>query len=163
MAPVVFYEEIYDFYTPPFWQTTWFYVSVALFAALLIGLGIYLFIRVRTKPLSAWEWALRELRATTPLRCNTKEDFKKFYFHLTAITKMYLHRRYSWDIDDRTDLELVQFLEQQAFDRDTIQMLQKVAEGALWVKYANMDALKSQAEADWKSIIAMVEHTTPVS
>ncbi len=163
MAPVIFYEEIYDYYTQPFWQTTWFYVSIVIVTALLIGLGVYLFMRSRTKPLTPWEWALRELRATTPLRCNHKEDFKKFYFRLTDITKIYLYRRYAWDVDDRTDQELVLFLEEQAFDRDTIDMLKKVAEGALWVKYANMDVLKSQAEADWKSIIAMVEHTTPVS
>jgi hypothetical protein len=163
MAPIIFYEEIYDYYTRPFWQTTWFYVLLAVLVLVLITTGIYLMMRHKKKPLTAWEWALGELKATTPAHCIHKEDFKKFYFRLTDITKTYLYRRYKWQIHDKTDTEVILFLEQQAFDRNTIEMLKKVAEGALWVKFANMDVLKSQAEADWKSIVAMIERTTPVT
>ncbi|MFA6264048.1 MAG: hypothetical protein WCW33_06285 [Candidatus Babeliales bacterium] len=163
MASPVFYEEIYDYYTRPFWQTTWFYVLIAIFACALIIVGLYLWLRGKKKPVTAWDWALGELQKTTPAHCVHKEDFKKFYFQLTAITKMYLHRRFGWQIQDKTDTELVLFLEQQAFDRTIIEMIEKVSEGALWVKFANMDVLKSQAEADWKSIVAMVERTTPVT
>jgi hypothetical protein len=163
MAPVEFYEEIYDYYTRPFWQTTWFYVLITIVTSALIVLGIYLLMRHKKKPLTAWDWALGELKKTTPAHCTHKEDFKKFYFQLTAIIKMYLYRRFGWQIQDKTDTELVLFLEQQAFDRTIIDMLEKVSEGALWVKFANMDVLKSQAEADWKSIVAMVERTTPLT
>jgi hypothetical protein len=163
MTPVVFYDEIYDYYTRPFWQMTWFYVLCAILLFVLIAGGIYFFVRHKKKPLTAWDWVLGELKKTTPAYCTHKEDFKKFYFRLTALTKAYLHRRYGWQIQDKTDTEVVLFLEQQAFDRTTIEMLQKIADGALWVKFANMDVLKSQAEADWKSIVAMVERTTPVT
>jgi hypothetical protein len=163
MTPVEFYDEIYDYYTPPFWQTTWFYVVCGGIILFLIGLGIYFFLRRRRKTLMAWEWAHVELKRIAPGGGACKEDFKKFYFELTAIIKMYLYRRYGWQVLDKTDTEMILFLEQQKFDTSIIEVLTNVAEGALWVKFADMDVLKSQAEADWKSIVAMVERTTPVT
>jgi hypothetical protein len=161
MAAPVFYDEIYSYYEPPFWQTTWFYIVCAIVAvAVVIGVTLWLVLR-RKKTLTPWQWALEELQLISPVHCHSKEDFKKFYFCLTDIIKTYLHKRYAWDVHDKTDNELVVFLEQQNFNHEIIEMLKKIAQGALWVKFANMDALKSQAEADWKTVMVMVERTTP--
>jgi hypothetical protein len=161
MAPVEFYDDIYEYYYPPFWESLLFKITVGIILVALIALGIWLYLRTKKKPLSAWEWAHLELSNLTPSRYNTKDDFKKFYFALTSIVKNYLHKRYEWQTVDKTDSELIGLLEQQQFDQEIIDMLKKISESAVWIKFANMDALKSQAETDWKMIASMIIRTTP--
>jgi hypothetical protein len=162
MTSTGFNDEIFDYYTPPFWETTWFAVTISIVLVGLIALAIVLYLRMRKKPMPAWEWALLELQKISPNKCLTKEDFKRFYFNLTALTKAYLHKRFVWDTEDKTDMELIKFLEQQAFDKNIIETFKKIADGALWIKFANMDALKSQADADWNYVVSMIHQTKPV-
>ncbi len=161
MTPIEFYDDIYEYYYPPFWQSLWFKIIVAVVLISLLALGIWLYLRIKKRPLTAWEWAQLELSKLTLAHYNNKDDFKKFYFTLTAIIKTYLHKRYTWQTIDKTDVELIELLEQQRFDQDIVDMLKKISEGALWIKFANMDVLKSQAETDLKMIHSMIIRTAP--
>ncbi len=153
------FYDIYDYYTTPFWQTTEFYIGVGIATILLCALAIFLFHKYKKRPLSPWAWALLELKKISPTKAITKEEFKSFYFKLTAIIKQYLQKRYSWDTENKTDAELITWLTDKKFNAMIIEVLKKIADDALWIKYANMDVLKSQAEADWHAVMGMVEQT----
>jgi len=159
MDKIIDFYDIYDYYYPPFWQTTWFWVTCVLVLLAVVGLTIFLIKRRRTPNISAWDWARGQLIKLNLAQCNSKDDYKKFYFGLTSIIKTYLHKRYGWKTEDKTDDEIISFLEQQKFDPEIIKMLSKVGEGALWIKFANMGALKSQAETDLQMIQSMIERT----
>ena len=160
--PVDFYD-IYDYYTTPIWQTTEFYVGLGIVTFLLLAVGIFLFHTFKKRPLYAWDWALVELKKINPTKATAKEEFKTFYFKLTEIIKCYLQKRYTWDIASKTDAELIAWLTDKKFNAVIVEVLKKIADDALWIKYANMDVLKSQAEADWNAVIGMVEHTKEIT
>jgi len=107
-----------------------------------------------------WE---RKLKKINPAKATAKEEFKAFYFKLTEIIKCYLQKRYTWDIASKTDAELIAWLTDKKFNAVIVEVLKKIADDALWIKYANMDVLKSQAEADWNAVIGMVEHTKEIT
>ena len=67
---------------------------------------------------------------------------------ITFIIKKYLHKRYGWLTEDKTDEELVGYLEHKKFDLDLLQGFKKFISGALWIKFADQDALKMQAKKD---------------
>src|SRR3972149_5639487 len=153
------FNFMYDYYTPPFWQTTEFYVGLGIVSILLVAATIFLFNTFKKRPLSSWDWALLELKKISPTRASTKEEFKTFYFKLTEIVKLYLQKRYGWDMASKTDAELILWLADKKFNTAIVEVLKKVADDALWIKYANMDVLKSQTEADWHAVLGMIEQT----
>lgn len=151
--------DIYGYYVPPLWMQPWFWVAAGIvLCALLVGV-VYWWASRKKRPLSAREWAMRELRALSPDSYSSQEEFKRFYFQLTHIIKEYLCRRYEWRVGDKTDVELLEWLEQQHFYTDVISMLQKVANGAVWIKFANAQALRSQAGADFQLVVDMIKKT----
>jgi hypothetical protein len=152
--------DIYDYYYIPFWQTMWFKISMAVLAAALItAFCIWWFVLRRKKPLTADQWAKRELAQLAVHKCTTQQDFRQLYFRLTEIIKGYLTRRYGWVLADKTDHELIAWLTEQQFDPTILDLLTQLADGAMWVKFANTSALKSQAETDVKTVHAMIDQT----
>lgn len=144
--------DIYDYYYPVWWKQS-FGIALIIAGVLLLGGCIILFVWwKRRKALSPEEWGCREIGRLQPKNCVLRQDFKKFYFALTSLIKIYFHKRYGWDVIDKTDDEFVAFLEtkptHQAFARVFKQMMQ----GAIEVKFANVDVIRSQADQDWKSI-----------
>ncbi len=108
---IVDFHDIYDFYYIPFWQTLWFKIIVGIACAIALTAIIYLIVTRRKKKITAWEWATQELAKLAGMQLSSKADYKKFYFALTVITKQYLHERYGWKVSDKTDEELVAWLE----------------------------------------------------
>jgi len=163
MEKIIDFHDIYDFYYTPWYQTTWFYVLVGITGlALIAGIIVYI-VRRRKQAVPPWQWAWQELKKLSLDNCRTPEDYKKFYFHLTSIVKTYLHKRFDWQTEDKTDEELITWLEKKHFDQHLITMLSKLSQDAVWIKYANVAALKSQAEAeaDIKTVQTLIERTTP--
>lgn len=156
MDAILDFYDIYDYYTIPFWQTTWFMVLIAILIIMVIG-AVCLFLLHKKNNQQPWQWAEQELShlANTPLI--HKADYKKFYFALTKIIKGYLHKQYLWMLHDKTDEELIAFLVEKNADPEIIEMLKKIADGALWIKFANAQALKSQADADIQTVHMMIE------
>ena len=158
MNNIIDFYDIYDYYTVPIWQTIWFKIGIALAIISIVGLVVFLILRTKKK-LLPWELALQQLEKLSGMPLEQKSDFKKFYFELTAIIKNYLSKRYQWRIHDKTDEELIAWLNEQNFDPEIITMLQTISTGALSIKFANQDALKSQAEADIKNVHLIIEKT----
>lgn len=158
------FYEIYDYYTQPLLERK--SVQITLFSTLtiaIIGLFfLFFWLRRRKKIKTYWELALQNLYTLKPEKCSSKNDFKNFYFALTSIFKKYLDKRYAWQTEMKTDAELIKHLESQNFNSNLLLQIQKILEGALWVKFANQEALKIQAESDLKTIIQIIEQTKPV-
>jgi hypothetical protein len=158
------FYEIYDYYYQPIWQRFYFKVFFIVLILLLLGVIIffvtaYIFRKRKERFLLPWEWAIRELNNLSLKKCSSKSDFKKFYFDLTLIIKKYLKQRYGWDTIDKTDDELIHYLETKKFDKTLLNGLRKFVESALWIKFADADALKIQAERDLKTAHDIVEST----
>ncbi len=150
-----FYES-YGYYHQPFWQNFYFKLFILSFLFLILGLFVFFifkhFNKKKKKELPAWDWAFLELDKLNLKKCKTKNDFKKFYFDLTKIIKIYFYKRYAWQVLDKTDEELILFLRKVEFDSNLLQDLQTVFNDALFIKFAGQDVLKPQAEKDLKLI-----------
>jgi hypothetical protein len=158
------FYEIYEYYYQPLWTTKPFKISILIIALTLLVTVIFFTVRyfIKKKQLAAlfpWEWALVKLQKLLPQNCSTKNDFKKFYFELTFIIKNYLQKRYDWNTLDKTDQELIIYLENKNFDKPLLNNLKQMMEGAMEIKFANEYALKTQAETDLKLAYEIVEKT----
>lgn len=161
-TPQDFYE-IYDFYYPPWWTHTWAKVAIIAGTLILLGLILFFILTRKKKQLLPWEWAEAQLKKLSCANCKNKNDFKNFYFSLTTILKHYFHVRYFWQTEDKTDEELILFLQEQNFDNYQLEHLRKVFTGAVWIKFANEDAIKSQALEDLNKAFEIVEKTKPAN
>ncbi len=159
MKKTVDFCDVYDYYYIPFWQTSWFVITIAMVTVCIIVCCVVLWLRRKPKNASPWEWALQELTKLAHTKCNNKEDYKRFYFALSDIVKAYLHKRYSWNTRDKTDPELIEYLKLQQFDPHLIESLEKIGQEALFIKFANVEALKSQAEEDLQAIRTLIGRT----
>lgn len=153
--------EIYDYYTQPMVERTSFWVFLVFLCLVLFSLAVFLYFRRKKRKITVWEWALKELSLLSPQKCTAKSEYKKFYFQLTGILKQYLNRRFGWHTENKTDDELLGYLQKQNFDSSLLSELSKTLQGASWIKFANEDALKNQAEADLKTVTMLVELTKP--
>lgn len=155
------FYEIYEYYSQPMLEKTSVRWALVLLSLGLIVLIIYLYLRRKKKQITVWEWAFKELALLNPQKCTAKPEYKKFYFQLTGILKKYLNRRFGWHTENKTDDELLGYLKKQNFDSNLLEELAKTLQGASWVKFANEDALKNQAEADLKTVTTLVQQTRP--
>ena len=155
------FYDIFDYYHIPFWQTTWFKVSACVAVLLIIALVIYFIVTRKKRELAPWEWAAEKIQQLPLEKCLTKNDYKKFYFDLTLILKQYLHKRYAWKTEDKTDEELIEYLHKQGFNETLLEALKKMLEGAVWIKFAGNEVIKTQADADYKTALSLVKKTTP--
>ncbi len=158
------FYEIYDYYSQPLLEKKT--VQVSLFSVVtivIVGIVVlYIFYRRRKRALNYWEIALLGLENLKLEKCVNKNDFKLFYFKLTEIFKKYLENRYGWKAENKTDEELINLLEKQNFNREFLEPVKKMLEGALWIKFANQEALKIQAEADLRTIVNIINQTKQV-
>ena len=108
-------SELYDIYGiwhVPFWQTKPFIMTLwCLWLVCAVAL-IYLVcaLILNEKDIKPWTWANRELDALWEKRGFTREDGKRFYSQLTEIIKVYLEKRYGYQVRSATDIELLAYL-----------------------------------------------------
>ena len=154
--------DIYDFYHPPLWQQPWFWV-VTLLGALLLGFGLFMWWQRRKRIVKKpWEIALDKLHTLTPSTYTHRDEYKRFYFTLTSILKQYLDNRYNWQTQAQTDDELVEWLERTNAPLPVAEPMRMLVEHAQLIKFANMDAIKSQAIADKEVSISLINRTKPI-
>ncbi len=159
-TPQEFYE-IYDYFYPAWWTHTWAKIALIGGVIVIIGLIVFFIITKKKRQPLPWEIAEEQLKKLSCDVCKNKADFKRFYFSLTSILKHYFHVRYFWQTEDKTDEELILLLQEQNFDHQQLECLKKIFTGAVWIKFANEDALKSQAFEDKAKALEIVEKTKP--
>jgi len=158
------FYEIYDYYSQPLLEKKSVQISLFSLATIIIvgAVFLYVFFKRRRRPLTDWEIALLALGNLKLEKCVSKNDFKIFYFKITEIFKKYLEKRYGWEVENKTDEELIILLEKQNFHKELLAQVQKILAGALWIKFANQEALKIQAEADLRTIISIIDQTKKI-
>jgi hypothetical protein len=153
---------IYPMWHVPFWQTTTFYVLMALSigGALLIALIVWIkHVRARKQQLMIWDKSLQELH---DLRNQYGiAQAKEFYAVLSLILKKYLHGRFGYDVYSKTDQELLQYLATTSFPRELIEQLHSIIEGSVLVKFANAQAIQEQMQHDFNTSISIITKTIP--
>lgn len=155
------FDEIYDFYSLPYWQTTWFKLVIICGSILIIGAFVYWFMRRQKTKVTYWQLALNRLQELSVEACENKHDFKKVYFDMTLIIKTYLEDRYQWKLLDKTDDELITYLQKKRFQPELLETMKKLFLGANLIKYADVSALKTQVEDDVASALSLVKKTIP--
>lgn len=162
------FYDIYGYFYRPFWQTHIFKMIIITLCALVVLFCSYMLILYLKKrknkitTLSSWEWALKELNQLSLKKQFNKNEYKHFYFELTKIVKKYLYKRYKWNVKDKTDDELIIFLQEKSFDQILLNNLQEILHGALLIKFADETTLQSQIEKDLKLIIEFIKKTIPI-
>lgn len=160
MQTSVDFYEIYDYAYPPFYTSPYFIIA-SIIIVILIIISIYLYFKKNKRSIASWDWAIAELNKINFDHCKTKNDYKKMYFSLTQILKKYFNLRYQWQTEDKTDDELLLFLQVHNFEHTLLEQLKKIFSSALWIKFANEEALKSQACDDIKNIRNIIQKTIP--
>ena len=161
------FYDIYDYLYIPFWQTTTFFVIMLCLLLVASGIGVYFLVKhlrkkaAKVPEIMPWEWALGELKKLAPGRYETKDEFKQFYFELTRIAKLYLQKRFEWDLVEKTDNQLISYLKAQKCNKNVITSLESVLQGSLLIKFANAQALREQAQTDLKTVISLIKKTKP--
>lgn len=153
--------EIYDFYEAPWWQEPW--ILACLGIAVLAGTLLTWYLLKRKKTLAPWDKALEELNMLKPEFFQRKDEFKQFYFLLTSIVKNYVDTRYNWYTKAKTDEELINWLEHEHPTHPCTSIMKTMVENVLLIKFANVDAIKSQALQDKQAIIDLIKKTKPTS
>jgi len=83
--PILDFYDIYEYYSTPYWQKPWFYVSAIFLVGLLIGLLVFYIWFKRRHLMAPWDWAFNELARLSKKSLQTKDDIKRYYFELTRI------------------------------------------------------------------------------
>jgi hypothetical protein len=159
MEQSINFYEIYDYYAPPFWQTTWFIVLMSIIVLTTVFILFFMY-RARKK-IPSWTTALQKLEFLRTSKLQTQSDFKLFYINLTSIIKNYLHERFGFTILDKTDDELVNWLESQHFDPILLETLKKITGDAVLVKFAKLETLAQNAQDDLGRAQSIVQKTVP--
>mgnify|MGYP006292732647 CR=1 FL=1 len=156
--------DIYSIWYKPFWQTKPFYLIIGICTLLLILLlawKLYRWFVSFSPSVPSWKKALKKLDTLGKKEINTKEDGKHVYFALTDCLKTYLHKRYGLLVKDKTDQELVAYLQVQDIPSSVVETIEKIGEGALLIKFANQEAVKEQVAHDIQLGVTMVNKTIP--
>ncbi len=165
MEKTVEFYEIYDYYYQPLLQRSYFRYPLLIFILLFLA-GIIFFVtryllkKQKQKNIMPWVWANEQLQKLSLDKCETKADIKKFYFELTLIIKRYLHKRFELNAVDKTDEELIIYLKAQDFDDELLEIIKNISKEALYIKFANEDALKIQAKKDLVAAYKLIQKTT---
>jgi hypothetical protein len=145
--------------------------TVCLIGVLIIAFFAWRYYR-RTIILTSWDLAQNQLLELDPTKCDQQADFIKFYVGLTRVLKWYVEKRFDLSVNDKTDDEVVVFLLQQATSRKSYAELynaldaqyadlEKLFEGAKYVKFAQVAALKERASKDLATAKEFIKRTVP--
>jgi hypothetical protein len=157
--------EIYDIYGVwhvPFWQTQPFIIGMWCLAILITLALMYLLIRFfksRKKQLKPWQWANKELDALWARRGFTREDGRKFYSQLTEIIKMYVEKRYGYQVLSATDIEFLAYMKDRHIPPALMENLEHIFDGVQEIKFANLETIPENIERDFALAKAFVANT----
>lgn len=157
--------DIYDVWHQPWWQHSVVKVSIlVMLLMVLVALVAYVIKKLsrRKKPVPAWQKALHEFHRLESSGMLNEAAAKMFYTELTFILKHYIHKRYGFDIEGKTDREILVFLDEQIiFPRDLIIVLQDILDHASSIKFANCAGLIEQMKHDLALSVRLVKESMP--
>lgn len=142
--------DIYDTWYVPWWQQSWFKLSVATSAICLIVLFVafivYRYVK-RPKLVTPAQRAVERITQLSQITFSGAEKQKESYLQLTCVLKEYLITRYSIVIKGMTDTELLNELKNH-FD-DQHQILKDIQ----WIFVESTDIKFAAAKTERNSFI----------
>ncbi len=161
--PALELYEIYGLWHVPFWQRTWFKISIFIFFCALVGIIIYFLIKKykqRAVQLPAWQIALNALDQLKKLQM--PEYSARYYAALTHLLKVYISARFGVDVCSLTDQQMCDYIDQHlAYDHYKERLKQIFSAGQL-IKFAHHDALEKQMIDDWQHAKDFIQESKEV-
>lgn len=143
--------DIYSVWHVPFWQTGWFYWTIACLIAVICiasSLFIYRWYKKRNPSITTpWAIALESITSLQGKRYTTQQEGKQCYFELTRTLKTYLQNRFAYPIACATDEQAARYLERTTLDHILRKNIQEILRGCLLIKFANQHAVDEQIQA----------------
>jgi len=158
--------SIYGLWHKPFWQTTMFYVIIISVLSFFILLFLFLLIKryMRKKyEKTAWQKALVDIDELKKSLEKNNIMPQNFYLSLTEIIKRYLFGRYRYDLFGKTDVQVIQFLEEQKFNPELLESMKTMSQSMELIKFAKASTVKEVMEKDIARSIDLVNKTIPMS
>ncbi len=158
--------ENYGIWHIPFWQTTTFYIIIGIVVSLLFIFLLWFIIRKYCigkgkQNIPTWAVALRKLEELKKQNIATVASGKMFYIATTAILKQYLEQRYGFDLQGKTDTEVINYLKRENASSELVQDIESIFAGSEMIKFANMQAAQEQINNDFECSIAIIKRTIP--
>lgn len=156
----------YGLWHKPFWQTDWFYYLLLISGGILLMLILWYataLYRARKRKNQPWRLALERLQELRPLLvCQSNAMVsKEFYIRLNIIIKNYLYARYGFNVESKTDEELIRFLESTSLNREIVQHMCNIYEDGIEAKFAQGSVLHTILERDLNYSIDIIKKTIP--
>jgi len=151
---------IYPLWYTPFWHLPIVIGSACFFIVCLIAIGIWYYVRRKKRTmLPPWQVALQHL--TTLESSMHTDNPQEFYVALTKILKEYLAVRYAARMDDKTDAELIAFVQTitESASAQILDVLERLPE----FKFAYGQPLHEQMHADLYKSMQFVQQTIPAN
>lgn len=152
--------DIYDVSYTPLWRTTPFYVAVALLAVGLLVLTLWIYLKKRrARAITPWAEASSQLELL--MKKGGTDNARFFYVTMTAILKNYLERRYDFKLREKTDEEVVIFLEHSSLEDLVRDPLQKIFTRAVACKFGKLHESVEQMVLDAQVAHDIIKRTVP--
>jgi LPS O-antigen subunit length determinant protein (WzzB/FepE family) len=154
--------DIYDVCHVSWWQSKNFFMIVSAVAAVLLGVLLLIIIkkwRHKKVAISFWQHAIEELEDLRLAYVNDTLDRRECYFAMTRILKTYLALRYCLQTEDKTDVQLVAYLEQSCLPTQLINDIAPIFIGGLTIKFANEQVARDLIERNLEQSIHFIKKT----
>lgn len=157
--------DIYGLWHVPFWQRSWFIISMsALIIVLIAGIAYFLIKKYRSRKVAvpAWQSALQQLNKIKASDVHIVER-EPYYRTLTSVLKSYISARFASDVSSLTDAQMCTYIDEHLPDESYKANLKQIFSAGQLVKFAGRDALEAQMLADWQHAYDFIEGTKDVS
>jgi len=150
---------IYSYELTSFWQTS---AGIGIIVGIIIvATGFIagaLWYRKRRQPLTLRAWAEREIEEIARSTDAESVNYRVFFGKVTFFIKQYLVRLYAWPVLDKTDSELLAFVEdKQEIPKKLQTQFSELFSYAQMVKFAGEDALRERAQDAIRILRQVVE------
>jgi hypothetical protein len=157
------FYDIYDVWYQPWWQHSFVKIGLGVLLIFLIAMLVVYVIKknmYKKKSIPAWQEALSDFDRLGNSAMLNEHMAKIFYTQLIVIIKQYIHKQYGFDVEGKTDREILVFLDEQIiFPRNLIVILQDILDHAGSIKFANCAGLLEQMQRDLALSIRFVKES----
>jgi LPS O-antigen subunit length determinant protein (WzzB/FepE family) len=164
--PTLELYDIYGLWHVPFWQRSWFIISVVTLASLLIAGIVYFLLkkyRSRKVTVPAWQSALQQLDKIKKSNMLTPEHGQHYYVLLTSLLKSYISSRFAQDVSSLTDAQMCAYIDEHLPYEVHKDNLKQIFSAGQLIKFAHRDVLQVQMLDDWQHAYDFIEGTKDVA
>ncbi len=145
---------------------------IIIISIILITFGIFYYIQrkkknkplfsiLKPKEVEPYIVALKSLEQLKNKKLWQNNRVKEYYIELSDILRIYIEKQFSIDAMEMITSEIIENLNYQKFEQDSIKKIQKILETADLVKFAKMEPLPNENDMFFNYSIDFVNDTKP--